>query len=128
MKSLIIVLITSMAASCASTKSEKTEVHSAYDGDSLGGLTRSISEFVQTIKLDQLCYPSTLFVIFSVDETGKIVDADFKATTLTVENCRPDSNYINALKSEFEEQMPRWVASEKDSIVPARYTIPVRYR
>ena len=125
---LVIIFVITLIVSCASTKSKDTEVNYAYDDDSLGGLTRNLSEFVQTVQLEQLCYPATLIIMFSVDKSGMVFDSDFKPITLTVENCRPDSNYIKTLKNEFESQMPKWVANENDSIFPIRISIPVRYR
>lgn len=67
-----------------------------------------------------------MYVIFSIDTTGKVSDPDFKFTNVTDDSCYIDSSYIDELKKEFLITMPNWKPNAlSDSITQVRYSIPV---
>jgi hypothetical protein len=88
----------------------------------------SLGKFVETVDLNKLCNPLKLYVMFSLDSTGKVYDSDFKPTMLSDKNCIPDTVYMNTMKIKFENQMPLWKTKVlNDSIKMVRLSIPVTF-
>lgn len=130
MRFLLIISVLGLLTSCSTTKKSTTAYES--DSDSLSNtdtdFSVSLVKFIETVDLDKLCYPVKLYVIFSVDSTGKIYDSDFNPTILADENCKPDTVYINTMKTKFENQMPLWQPKVlNDSTKMVRYSIPVTF-
>lgn len=130
MRFLIFIPVLGLLTSCATTKqSGKVQ---EYDSDSLSrtniDFSVSLGRFVETIDLNKLCHPVRLYVIFSVGNTGKIYDSDFKPTMFSDKNCIPDTVYMNEMKMKFENQMPLWKLEVlNDSIKAIRCSIPVTF-
>lgn len=104
---LLIISVLGLLISCSTTKKSTTAYES--DSDSLSNtdtdFSVSLLKFIETVDLDKLCYPVKLYVIFSVDSTGKIYDSDFNPTILADENCKPDTVYINTATIPLNTEM-----------------------
>jgi len=127
---LFIISVLGLLTSCSNAKQSSAANES--DSDSLNNtnidFSVSLGKFVQTVDLKKLCYPTRLYVIFSLDSTGKVYDSDFKPTILSDKNCIPDTVYMNTIKVKFENQMPRWKSKVlSDSIKMTRLSIPVTF-
>lgn len=128
MRLQFIISVLGILASCSTAK-QKTIINIS-DNDSRINInySESIMSYVNTIDLNKLCDPVKLFVLFSVDSTGRIYDSEFKSTILSDKNCTPDSIYLNSIKIQFENQMPLLkVKPFNDSIEMIRYSIPITF-
>ena len=127
---LLIISVLGLLTSCSTTKKSTVVKESGSDSLSNANIDFSVSlgKYVQTVDLNKLCNPVRLYVMFSVDSTGKISDSEFKPTVLSDKNCIPDSVYMNNMKIQFENQMPLWKPKVfNDSIKIVRYSIPVTF-
>ena len=127
---LFIILVLELLSSCSTTR--QSSVVNEYDSDSFNNtnidLSVSLGKFVETVDLNKLCNPLKLYVMFSLDSTGKVYDSDFKPTMLSDKNCIPDTVYMNTMKIKFENQMPLWKTKVlNDSIKMVRLSIPVTF-
>lgn len=130
MKSILTILTLALVISCSSSKQSHAVQVSDSDKsyDTNVDLNLSVANYFQTVDLKKLCNPVKLFVMFSVDSTGKIYDTAFKPTILSDNNCVPDSIYMNSMKAQFERQISfSKQVIFNDSTRTARYYIPVTF-
>jgi len=73
---LLIISVLELLTSCSTSKHKHSSIVHESDSDSLSNtdtdFSVSLVKFIETVDLDKLCYPVKLYVIFSVDSTGKI--------------------------------------------------------
>jgi hypothetical protein len=135
MKQIILFIIVIGFVSCGSLKIDtrnKTKYNNESSNDDPNradiNFGSSLGDFMQTIDLSKLCYPVKLYVVFTVDTTGKIIDPDFKPDYITETDCSIDTNYIDSLKKEFENYMPIWKPIVvNDTVKEVRMSIPVTF-
>lgn len=129
MRLALVIPLFSFLLSCVSTKDSVNKgMDTLEPNNSSHYFFYSLSGFVQTLKTGKLCSPVRLFIIFSVDSTGKVYDSDFKPSVLSDADCEPDSAYLEKIKLKFESQMPNWKPDAfNDSIRMIRYSIPVTF-
>ncbi len=109
-------------------KSNNDSLHSDFPNNTDIRYSTSLSEFVQTIELAKLCDPVKLYIIFTIDTTGKITDPDFKIDFYNKDECILDSIYIDKLKVELVKHMPLLKPMVvNDTIKKVRLSIPVTF-
>ncbi len=132
---VLLMLLHALGSFCQTNSTDKkdtlkefsvVEVMPEFPGGETA-LMQWLVEKITYLKADSACIPIKIFISFTIDTTGAVINPDIKTTSTFPVDCIISDSYEKSVASEILK-MPLWIPGKQNGKpVRVRYKVPIAF-